>query len=142
MGIRVLVGGSLMHGGGMDAEEFEDHLARFNIDYVASDAGSCDPGPFYLGEGVPMTHREGLKQALDAMLVGTRRRGIPLLIGSAGIAGRREQVAVFRDLILEIARERELPRFTLACIEADIPKPMVKAALAEGRIARSAPCRR
>ena len=139
MGIRVLVGGSLMHGGGMDAAEFEENLERYHVDYVATDAGSTDPGPYYLGSGVPMTHREGLRQSLEGMLVATRKRGIPLLIGSAGIAGRREQVDLFRDLILEIARERELPRLYLATIYADVPDQTVKAALAEGRISPLGP---
>ena len=101
---------------------------------MATDAGSTVPGPAYLGSGLSMTHREGLKQSLARMLAGTRRRGIPLLIGSAGFAGRREQVDLFRDLIVEIARERELPRFKLATIYADVPRQTVKDALAAGRI--------
>ena len=139
MGVRVLVGSSLMHGGGADAAEFEELLDAHRPDYVASDAGSCDPGAYYLGTGLPMTHREGLKQSLDAMLVGTRKRGIPVLIGSAGIAGRREQVDLFRNLISEIAQERSLPSFTLATIYADVPKHVIRTALADGRIAPLGP---
>jgi hypothetical protein len=134
MAVRVLVGGSLMHGGGINAQAFAADLDRHRIDYVAADAGSSDPGPHYLGSGESMTHRAGLKQALEGMLVAVRQRNIPLLIGSAGIAGRKEQVDLFRDLILEIADERKLAPFKLATVYSDVTKERIKKALSEGRV--------
>lgn len=134
MAVRVLVGGSLMHGGGIDAEAFASDLDRYNIDYVAADAGSSDAGPYYLGTGEPMTHRAGLKQALAGMLSATRRRGIPLLIGSAGMAGRKEHVDLFRDLLIEIAEEQAVPPFTLATIYSDVSPERIKTALREDKV--------
>lgn len=134
MAVRVLVGGSLMHGGGIDAAAFAADLDRHHIDYVAADAGSSDPGPAYLGSGESMTHRAGLKQALEGMLVAVRERNIPLLIGSAGIAGRCEQVDLFRDLIFEIAKERNLKPFSLATIYSDVSTDRVNQALAAGKV--------
>ena len=50
----------------MDAAEFEAHLERYQVDYVATDAGSIDPGP-PISAGLPMTHLEGLRQALQML---------------------------------------------------------------------------
>lgn len=134
MAVRVLVGGSLMHGGGIDAAAFAADLDRYNIDYVAADAGSSDAGPHFLGTGLPMTHRVGLKQALAGLLIETRKRGIPLLIGSAGMAGRREHVDLFRELLEEVAAEEPVPPFTLATIYSDVSQERIKTALREGRV--------
>ena len=72
--VRALVGGQMMHGGGTNAELFEIGLG-LEPHFVASDAGSVDPGPAFLGSGKPMTHKQGLKQSMEVMLKGclTRR---------------------------------------------------------------------
>ncbi|MBI3968496.1 MAG: acyclic terpene utilization AtuA family protein, partial [Chloroflexi bacterium] len=130
--LRVLVGGSLMHGGGLDEDVFKMGLA-LEPDVVGADAGSSDPGPHYLGAGKPMTSRYGLKRSLEVQLVGSRQNGIPLVIGSAGIGGARPQVELFRELIDEIAHEHNL-HFRLATIYTDVDKSYVKDKIAAGRV--------
>ena len=127
-----MVGGELMHGGGTDAERFEMGLA-FEPDFVASDAGSVDAGPAFLGSGKPMTHRQGIKQSMQVMIDGCLRKGIPLLMGSAGMGGTRPHVAFFRDIAEEIAEENGLS-FRLGLIDSEQDKAYLVEKLRAGRI--------
>lgn len=98
---------------------------------IAVDAGSSDPGPYYLGEGVSFTDREAVTRDLRLMLVAGRRLDVPVVIGSGGGAGGRPHVAWTVDIIRRIAREEGL-RFRLAVIHADVAKPVLLDALAAG----------
>ena len=129
--VRALVGGELMHGGGTDAEGFEMGLA-LDPDYVASDAGSIDPGPAFLGSGKSMTHKQGIKQSMQVMLEGCLRKGIPLLIGSAGMGGGRSHVDFFRSIAEEIAAEKDL-HFRLGLIDSEQDKDYVTDKLRQGK---------
>ena len=56
---------------------------------VAVDAGSTDPGPYYLGAGISFTDRAAVKRDVKIILCATRKAGIPFIVGSAGGAGGR-----------------------------------------------------
>ena len=105
---------------------------------IAVDAGSTDPGPYYLGAGKSFTSRKAVKRDLSLMLRGALDLGIPLLVGSAGGAGAAPHLAWTREILLELAREGSL-RFRLGVIPADIPPATLKAALRTGRV-RPMPC--
>ena len=60
---------------------------RRNPDALGVDAGSTDPGPYYLGAGVPFTNRRAVKRDLSMILEAAQARRIPVLIGSAGGGG-------------------------------------------------------
>lgn len=124
-------------GYGFPQASFERGLAR-RPDVIAVDAGSTDPGPFYLGAGKSFTSRAAVKRDLDLMLRGARRLRIPALIGSAGGAGAAPHLEWTRSIVEEIARERGL-RFRMAVIPADIPKPVVRQALQAGGV-EAMPC--
>ena len=98
---------------------------------IAVDAGSTDPGPYYLGAGVSFTDHEAVARDLRLILVGARQLGIPVLIGSAGGAGARPHVRWCLDIIRRIAREEGL-EFRLAVVSADVAKPDLLTALASG----------
>lgn len=102
-------------------------------DVIAVDAGSTDPGPYYLGAGASFTAREAVKRDLRLILAAARAHRIPVLIGSAGGAGARPHVAWTADIVSEVAREQRL-RLKLAIIHADIPKRLVRKALADGAL--------
>ena len=89
------------------------------VDFVGVDAGSADPGPYYLGEGIHFVKAAQVKRDLDPLLAGCVDAGIPLIIGSAGGAGARPHVESLLRLVEEIACERHL-RFRLAVIWSDI----------------------
>jgi len=100
---------------------------------IAVDAGSTDPGPYYLGAGKSFTNRSNVKRDLCFMLKEGVRRNIPVVIGSAGGSGARPHVDWCVAIIREIAREEKLS-FTMGVVYADIAKTMVRAYLRKNRI--------
>jgi len=107
-------------GYGFPKQSFLEGLAH-NPDVIGVDAGSVDPGPYYLGAGVSFTDRAAVKRDLALILPEALKRNIPVVIGSAGGAGARPHLDWNRDIILEIAAEHNL-QFRLAIIPADIDK--------------------
>lgn len=57
------------------------------VDLIAVDAGSSDPGPFYLGSGRPFVGDAMTKRDLRLLVKAGHDSGAPLVIGSAGDAG-------------------------------------------------------
>ena len=119
-------------GSGFSEQSFETGLAQ-RPHFIGCDAGSTDPGPEYLGTGRTAFPREAIQRDLRLMIKGSRRLGIPLLIGSAGTGGGDLQLALVRDLVDEIAREEGLS-FRLAVIHAEQPKDYLRRRFREGRI--------
>ncbi|NLY31173.1 MAG: DUF1446 domain-containing protein [Firmicutes bacterium] len=107
-------------GYGFPRESFAAALAH-DPDIIGVDAGSVDPGPYYLGAGVSFTDRAAVKRDLALLLPEALKRGIPLLIGTAGGSGAHEHLAWNREIIEEIAAEQNLS-FKMAVIPADIDK--------------------
>ncbi|HNW36136.1 MAG TPA: 3-methylaspartate ammonia-lyase, partial [Candidatus Ozemobacteraceae bacterium] len=56
---------------------------------IGVDAGSTDPGPYYLGAGKSFTNRAFVKRDLTYMLTAGVEAGIPVVIGSAGGSGAK-----------------------------------------------------
>lgn len=119
-------------GYGFPVASFEAGMER-NPHLIAVDAGSTDPGPYYLGAGVSFTDRDAVKRDLELMLQAGVPKGIPIVIGTAGGSGGDRHLEWNRQIILEIAREQNLS-FKMAVIHAEIPKDAVKEALQEGRV--------
>ena len=94
-------------------------VSIWTLDFIAADGGSMDPGPHYLGEGVPFVTRMAIKRDIGLMLDGALDKGIPMLIGSAGGGGSAPQVALVREVVEEIAAERVATTFKMAVIHAD-----------------------
>ncbi len=102
-------------------------------DVIGADMGSIDPGPYCLGSGNMVVAGEGLRRDLRMVLEAARDTGAPLLMGSAGTAGRRSQLDAVLDVVESVARERGLS-FRLAVIPSDIPAAIVKQRLKAGEI--------
>ncbi|WP_296746948.1 acyclic terpene utilization AtuA family protein [Mesorhizobium sp.] len=119
-------------GYGFPEASFEAGLAH-DPDVIAVDAGSSDPGPYYLGAGVSFTDRAAVKRDLRLMLRAARGRDIPLLIGSAGGCGARPHLDWTVDIVREVATEDQL-QGCLASIPADIEKAALCDALARGKV--------
>jgi hypothetical protein len=103
-------------------------------DLIAVDAGSTDPGPYYLGAGLPFTEGTAVERDLEPMLAAAIGRGIPLVIGSAGGAGGAPHLARDAGIIRAIARRRGL-RFRLATIGAEVGRERIAQAMRRGEIA-------
>ncbi len=129
--IRMMAATGLL-GYGFGEEAFRAGL-EMDLDFIAADGGSMDPGPHYLGEGVPFVSRMALKRDIGLMLDGALERGIPMLIGSAGGGGSAPQVAIVREIVEEIAAERGY-KFKMAVIHADQSKEYLHAKQRSGKI--------
>lgn len=105
---------------------------------LAVDAGSTDPGPYYLGSGVSFTDREAVKRDLRLLLTAARARRIPLIIGSAGGAGAEPHLAWNREIVEEVAREERL-RFRLAVVHAELSPRLLLDALNAGELSALPP---
>ncbi|EPR21262.1 hypothetical protein L905_07130 [Agrobacterium sp. TS43] len=129
--IRILSPTAIL-GYGFPEASFQEGLRR-DPHVVAVDAGSSDPGPYYLGAGVSFTDRSAVKRDLQIILRAAIARGIPTIIGSAGGAGARPHLDWTADIIREIANEDGLS-LRFATIDSEIEKEDVAAALKEARI--------
>lgn len=94
------------------------------VDYLGVDAGSTDPGPYYLGSGKSFTDRGAVKRDLSLALPKALEHKAPFIIGTAGGAGSEEHVAWLKEIILEIARENNLT-FTMGTVKSDVTKEYV-----------------
>jgi phage FluMu protein gp41 len=119
-------------GSGFIEASFERGLAQ-NPTFIGCDCGSTDPGPTYLGSGTTAFPRQAIKRDIRLMLIGARRIGVPLLLGSAGTGGADAQVDLVRDIVVEIAAEEGLD-FTLALVRSEVSKPWLLQKLEEGKI--------
>jgi hypothetical protein len=100
---------------------------------IAADAGSTDPGPYYLGAGVCFTNRAMVKHDLELILTAAHERGLPVIIGSAGGGGARPHLLWTLEIIDEVCAERGL-RFPTAVIPSDVPRAVLKERLREGLV--------
>ncbi|MBQ2757274.1 MAG: acyclic terpene utilization AtuA family protein [Clostridia bacterium] len=107
-------------------------------DLIACDGGSTDPGPYYLGSGIPFTNATAVKRDLTLMLKAARDLNIPLVIGTAGGCGADVHVAREVGIIREIAKEHHLS-FKMAVISAEFEKNALIEHLHEGRIEKLGP---
>ena len=107
-------------------------MAR-GVDVIAVDAGSTDPGPYYLGSGKSFTDRNPVKRDLRHILAAGRQADIPVIVGSCGGSGAAPHLAWCRDIVEELVREDGLS-FRMGIIHADIGRDAVRVALNEGRI--------
>ncbi len=124
-------------GYGFPEESFMEAMDQ-QPDAIAVDAGSTDPGPYYLGAGVPFTDRNAVKRDVEIMLKGALASGIPLLIGSAGGCGAKPHVDLTKEIIEEIAKENGLA-FWMAVIYSDYSKNTVLDALKNDRLSPLTP---
>ncbi len=100
---------------------------------IAVDAGSTDPGPYFLGAGVSFTDRQSVKRDLEIIIPAALTKGIPVIIGSAGGSGGRPHLEWNLNIIKEIAFEKKL-EFKLAVIEAEIKKERILGKMEEGKV--------
>ncbi len=107
-------------------------------DLIACDAGSTDPGPYYLGSGIPFTNATAVKRDLTFMLKAACELKIPLVIGTAGGCGADVHVAREVDIIRQIAKEKKLS-FKMAVISSEFDKDMLIEQLHNGKIEKLGP---
>ncbi|HUI33080.1 MAG: acyclic terpene utilization AtuA family protein [Dysgonamonadaceae bacterium] len=119
-------------GYGFPMESFEEGMKR-KPHVIAVDAGSTDPGPYYLGAGKSFTDKNSVKRDLEIMIPAALEANIPVIIGTAGGSGGRPHVEFNLDIIKEIAKEKKLS-FKLAIIQSEFEKDFIKEKLRKGDI--------
>ncbi len=124
-------------GYGFPRDSFQRGLEK-DPHIIAVDAGSVDPGPYYLGAGVSFTDKASVKRDLKMMLLAGRERKIPVIVGSAGGAGADRHLKWCEDIVREIQQEEKLS-FTLATIHSEIDKETLFEAFHQDKISPLAP---
>lgn len=99
--IRVLSPTAIL-GYGFPEESFIEGMRR-KPHVIAVDAGSTDPGPYYLGAGYSFTDRNAVKRDLAIMIPAALEAGIPVMIGTAGGSGARPHVEETVGIIEELS---------------------------------------
>ena len=103
------------------------------VDYLGVDAGSTDPGPYYLGSGKSFTDRGAVKRDLSLALVKALEQKCPFIIGTAGGAGSKKHVEWLKEILFEVAKEKAL-NFKLGTVYSDVSKEYVLEKLESGKI--------
>jgi hypothetical protein len=119
-------------GYGFPMESFIEGMKR-DPHVIGVDAGSTDPGPYYLGAGVSFTDRNAVKRDLDIILPAAIEKHIPLIVGTAGGSGGEPHLEWNLNIIREIAEERRL-KFKMAMIHAEIDKNVVLEKMEKGQV--------
>lgn len=119
-------------GYGFPMESFKRGMAE-KPDLIGIDAGSTDPGPYYLGKGKSFTDRQAVKRDLLIILEAACKERIPVVIGSAGGCGADVHVDWTVDIVEEVARGKNLS-FRMARIDSDFTREYVLARLKNGEV--------
>ena len=121
-----------MLGYGFTEEAFNNGLAM-GLDLIACDAGSADPGPYYLGSGTAFVSRLAVKRDLGLMVKGGVEAGVPVFIGSAGGSGSNPQVDWTLDILREICEEQSItPKVVV--LRSEISKEKLKSKIKNDKI--------
>jgi len=103
-------------------------------DFIAADSGSDDVGPVPLGSDTSTSPEQWQRHDLEAMLLASRRLGVPMLIGSAGDTGANSRVDRFVEMIKEIAAEHGLKKFKLGYFYSEVDPEWLRAKMRAGEV--------
>ena len=103
------------------------------VDYLGVDAGSTDPGPYYLGSGQSFTDRSAVKRDISLALPKALEHKAPFIIGTAGGAGSSVHVEWLKNILMEVATEQNL-HFKLGTILSDVSNEYVLEKLENGKL--------
>ncbi|HPT83623.1 MAG TPA: acyclic terpene utilization AtuA family protein [Limnochordia bacterium] len=119
-------------GYGFPLTSFQAGLER-DPHVIAVDAGSTDPGPYYLGAGKSFTGRAPVKRDLCYLIEAALERGIPLIVGTAGGSGAKPHVDWTVEIVREVLREIKA-KARLAVIYSDVDPELLREELRRGRV--------
>lgn len=107
---------------------------KHDLDYIIADSGSCDLGPHPLGADVPEAPEAWQRHDLEHMLVESRRRNVPMIVGSSSDAGTNRGVDQFCRLIEEIAAEHDMKPFKMAKIYSEVETSELNRRMTSGTV--------
>lgn len=115
------------------SEEALNNAFLENPDVIGVDAGSTDPGPYYLGSGNSFTDAKAVKRDLSLSLPGSVGKKIPFIIGTAGGSGAKEHVSWLCEIIDQVALENKLT-CKIAVIYSDVSTEYVLSKFSQGKL--------
>lgn len=122
-------------GYGIPEKSLNNAISEYDIDVIASDAGSIDPGPNYLGLGKPFTDYEMVKRDVNLLLETRNELGVPLLIGTSGGSGAAPHLQWLDEIVRETLHEKGISA-TIARIFTDVEPKYLKHKRDNGEISR------
>lgn len=102
-------------------------------DYIIADSGSADVGAMPLGIDRSASDPRWQEHDLELMLLGARKLGVPMIVGSASDTGTDAGVDRYVEMIERIAERHGLAPFKLAAIYSEIDAGTVREWVASGR---------
>ena len=102
-------------------------------DYYANDSGSSDIGPVPLGMDKCASHYDWQKHDLELMLLASRKQGVPMIVGSSGDTGTNSRVDMYVQMIKDLAKQHNLPKFKLAYFYSGVDKEVIREAMHQGK---------
>src|SRR5260370_1402111 len=101
-------------------------------DLICADSGSCDVGPVPLGADISSSPLQWQVDDLEAMLLASRRLGVPLIVGSAGDTGTNSRVDRFVGIIRELAKKHGLARFRIGYFYSEVETEALRRRIVAG----------
>lgn len=128
--MRILISTGHLGTAPTSPESFYAGMAT-NPDYLVADGGSSDPGPVYLGEDTQL----GMfaEEEMELFLLESRKRGIPMIIGSAGDTGSNSAVNLFVKMTQDIAKKHKIPKFKVGYFYSEVSPEFLKKKIAAGK---------
>lgn len=106
-------------------KESLDAATKGRIDAIISDAGSMDAGPYYLGTGTEYFERTAVKADFRLMADAGNRLGVPVILGSCGMAGGDRNVEFMLEVAKEVFDELDIRNAKVAVIGAELDPEIV-----------------
>lgn len=103
-------------------------------DYYCSDSGSDDIGPGPLGADKSTSLYVWQKHDLELMLLASREQGVPMIIGSAGDTGTNSRVDMYIEIIKDLAKKHNIPKFKLAYFYSEVDKEYLREKMQNGEV--------
>jgi hypothetical protein len=100
---------------------------------IGCDAGSTDPGPYYLGAGKTQAADAAVERDLELIIERALELNIPALIGSAGTGGGTVHLNRTTDIVRSIAARRNW-KFELATVDSEVAPEIVAEAFRSQRL--------
>lgn len=129
--VKVLVPTGCL-GYGFVSESLENGMA-IGPDIVGMDAGSSDPGPYYLGSGRSFLSRDAVYADLERIIPAAKRAGVPVVVGTSGGAGGEPHLQWTFEILRDVATAEGVS-LKVALVHAEQNKEYVKGRLNSGKV--------
>lgn len=102
-------------------------------DMIACDSGSSDCGPVPLGADTCASPLAWQIHDIELMLLGARKLGVPMMIGSAGDTGTNSRVDRYVGIVRDLAAKHGLGRLKIGYFYSEVAPDLVRSRLSEIR---------